>query len=218
MPLSLALLVSAIGIPKVWPTVSPRRVVRVGILMMLAGILVLLAGIRLDATAAVVSIPMIFVGLGIGALASQLGSVTVSAVPTEQSGEVGGLQNTATNLGASLGTALAGSVMIAVLTTSLIAGIQQNPQVPAAVKTKASVQLAPGAPFLSNTQLTSELASAGVGAQGTEIVVNVNAAARISGLDAALAVIALLAVVSLFFTGRIPKVQPSGESEGDVAV
>jgi hypothetical protein len=40
-------------------------------------------------------------------LASQLGAVTVSAVPDEQSPEVGGLQNTATNLGASLGNALA---------------------------------------------------------------------------------------------------------------
>jgi hypothetical protein len=34
--------------------------------------------------------------------------VTVSAVPDEQSGEVGGVQNTMTNLGAPIGTALAG--------------------------------------------------------------------------------------------------------------
>ena len=43
------------------------------------------------------------IGLGIGALASQLGAVTVSAVPDERSPEVGGIQNTMTNLGASLG-------------------------------------------------------------------------------------------------------------------
>ena len=62
--------------------------------------------------------PLLLIGLGIGALASQLGAVTVSAVPDEESAEVGGLQNTATNLGASLGTALAGSVLIAGLTTT----------------------------------------------------------------------------------------------------
>ena len=56
---------------------------------------------------------MLLIGLGIGALASQLGAVTVSAVPDDQSPEVGGVQNTATNLGASLGTALAGSFLIA---------------------------------------------------------------------------------------------------------
>ena len=73
---------------------------------------------------------MLLAGLGVGALASQLGAVTVSAVPDEQSGEVGGLQNTATNLGASLGTALAGSVLIAALTASFLQGIQDNPDVP----------------------------------------------------------------------------------------
>jgi len=37
----------------------------------------------------------------------------VSSVPDEQSAEVGGLQNTVTNLGASIGTALTGAVLIA---------------------------------------------------------------------------------------------------------
>ena len=58
-------------------------------------------------------VPLLLIGLGIGALASQLGSVTVSAVPDDESPEVGGVQNTMTNLGASLGTALAGSLLIA---------------------------------------------------------------------------------------------------------
>jgi hypothetical protein len=37
-----------------------------------------------------------------------------------QSGDVGGLQNTVTNLGASIGTALAGAVLIATVTTSFL--------------------------------------------------------------------------------------------------
>jgi hypothetical protein len=52
------------------------------------------------------------------ALASQLGSVTDSAVPDVQSGEVGGILYTVTNLGASIGTALADAVPIAALTAS----------------------------------------------------------------------------------------------------
>jgi MFS family permease len=73
---------------------------------------------------------MLLAGLGVGALASQLGSVTVSSVPDEQSGEVGGVQNTMTNLGASIGTALAGAVLISALTTSFLTGVQNNPDVP----------------------------------------------------------------------------------------
>ena len=57
----------------------------------------------------------------------------MSSVPDEQSGEVGGVQNTMTNLGASIGTALAGAVLISALSTSFFTGIQDNPAVPASV-------------------------------------------------------------------------------------
>jgi EmrB/QacA subfamily drug resistance transporter len=211
MPLSVALLIAALGVPKVWPKVSPRRVVRIGILLMLAGILTLLSGITLDSGPAVVTIPMLLVGLGIGALASQLGAVTVSSVPTHQSGEVGGLQNTATNLGASLGTALAGSMLLSILTASLITNIRDNPAIPESARSQASVQLAAGVPFLSDAQAEAALTKAGVPAVTTQQVLAANQQARTDGLDAALAVLALIAVVSLMFTGRLPDSQPSGE-------
>ena len=73
---------------------------------------------------------MLLAGLGVGALASQLGSVTVSSVPDEQSGEVGGVQNTVTNLGASIGTALAGAVLISALTARFSAGSSTTPPYP----------------------------------------------------------------------------------------
>ena len=154
---------------------------------------------------------MLLVGLGIGALASQLGAVTVSAVPTRESGEVGGLQNTATNLGASLGTAVAGSMLLSILSVSLVAGIVENPDVPSSVKSQASVELASGVPFMSDAQATAALDAAGVPADITTAVVEANAQARTDGLDAALAVLALMAVVSLLFSGRIPEQQPQGD-------
>ena len=118
LPLSVTLLIAAAGIPRFRPNANPRRVVRLALLAMFAGTVVLLAAIDEDASAEIVTLPLLLLGLGIGALASQLGSVTVSAVPDELSPEVGGLQNTATNIGASLGTALAGSVLIASLTAT----------------------------------------------------------------------------------------------------
>ena len=94
LPLSITLLLAAAGIPKVFPNASPRRVVQVGVLALFAGIVVMIAGLDVGAGPEIVTWPMMLAGLGIGALASQLGSVTVSSVPDEQSGEVGGLQNT----------------------------------------------------------------------------------------------------------------------------
>jgi predicted MFS family arabinose efflux permease len=147
LPLSIALLAGAVGIPKFFPRASPRLVVRLGSLAMLAGTLVLILALDPAAAAAIVTVPLLLIGLGIGAFASQLGAVTVSAVPDELAGEVGGLQNTATNLGAAIGTALAGSILIAALTTSFLTSVTENPDIPPSVKDQAGVQLAVGDSF-----------------------------------------------------------------------
>jgi hypothetical protein len=212
VPLSLTLLLAAAGIPRFRPNANPRRVVRVGLVAMFAGTVVLIAAIDENASAEIVTLPLLLLGLGIGALASQLGAVTVSAVPDEQSPEVGGLQNTATNLGASLGTALAGSVLIASLTATLVAGIQNNPAVPPDVQQQADTQLSSGVPFLSDSDLESALEEAGVTGQTASAILDENATARLRALQAALAVIAVVAAAALFFSGTIPTRQPGSQA------
>jgi hypothetical protein len=152
---------------------------------------------------------MLLAGLGIGALASQLGAVTVSAVPDEQTGDVGGLQNTVTNLGASIGTALSGAVLIAALTSSLIVGIQNNPKVPEQVKSKASTELSGGVPFVSDKDLRKALDEANVPKATADQIVNENATARLDGLRSSLSVIAVIALIALFVSGNIPAEQPA---------
>jgi EmrB/QacA subfamily drug resistance transporter len=212
LPLSVTLLVAALGIPRFLPNISPRLVVRCGVFALLVGTVVLLAGLDVDSGPEVVLVPMLLLGLGIGALASQLGSVTVSAVPDDQSPEVGGVQNTMTNLGASLGTALAGSVMIAAVAASFLANIQQNPAVPTEAKSQAQVELAGGVQFVSDADLEAALAQAGVGTEGTQVALEAYQDARIDGLRNALAILAALAVVALFFTTRVPSKQPAAAS------
>jgi EmrB/QacA subfamily drug resistance transporter len=204
-PLSVALILAAAGIPKLWPRANPRRVVRVGLALMIIGILILAAGMDPGANAAIVSIPMLLMGFGLGSLSSQLGAITVSAVPDSQSAEVGGLQNTATNLGASLGTALIGSALIATLSASVIAGIQNNPEVPPPVQDQATVQLAAGVPFISDTQLQTALDNAGVDQQTADAIMTVNHDSRLEALRVALTLTALLAICALFVTGQIPR-------------
>ncbi|HWH99996.1 MAG TPA: MFS transporter, partial [Propionibacteriaceae bacterium] len=157
LPLSITLLLAAVGVPKLFPNASPRRVVRIGFLALFASTVVLVALLDLGAGPEITTWPMLLAGLGVGALASQLGAITVSAVPDEQSGEVGGLQNTVTNLGASIGTALAGAVLISALTGSFIAGIQDNPGVPEEVAANAQVELGNGIPFISDADLRKAL-------------------------------------------------------------
>jgi MFS family permease len=212
LPLSITLLLAAAGIPKVMPNVSPRRVVQVGFFLLFVGLATLIAALEEGAGPEIVTVPLLFAGLGIGALASQLGSVTVSAVPDEQSGEVGGVQNTFTNLGASIGTALAGAVLIAALTSSFLTGIETNPAVPDDLSSNAQVELASGVPFISDADLEAALDDAGVSGKTADAVVDENEDARIQALRASLAILAVLALVALFFTRRIPTVQPAAQA------
>lgn len=131
------MLIFAAGVPRIWPQASPRTVVKFGFMSLFAGIVLLIALLDVGTGPEIISWPLLLAGAGTGALASQLGSVTVSSVPDEQSGEVGGLQNTGTQLGTALGTALAGAILISALTASFLTGIRTDPAVPANLAAKA---------------------------------------------------------------------------------
>jgi MFS family permease len=208
LPLSITLLLAAAGVPKLFPNASPRRVVRVGFLSLFASLVILIALLDLGAGPEITTWPMLLAGLGVGALASQLGAITVSAVPDEQSGEVGGLQNTVTNLGASIGTALAGAVLISALTASFFTGIQGNPAIPEEVSSNAQVKLAGGIPFISDADLRTALQDAEVPAATADAIVEENEQARLAGLRASLAVLALFALLAFVFATGIPTRQP----------
>ncbi|MBV8297254.1 MAG: MFS transporter, partial [Acidimicrobiia bacterium] len=182
-------------------------------LALFAGIVVMVAALDAGAGANIVTWPMLLAGLGVGALASQLGSVTVSAVPEEQAGEVGGLQNTITNLGASIGTALGGALLIGALTSAFLGSIQNNPDIPQRISSNAQAQLSAGIPFVSDSQLKSALSNAHVSSKTTDAIVSEYSAARLAGLRTSLSVLGVIALFAMFATRRIPDTQPGAASE-----
>jgi hypothetical protein len=113
-----------------------------------------------------------------------------------------------TNLGASMGTALAGSIMIAAVASSFVANIQHSPAIPPEAKSKAQVELSGGVPFVSDADLEAALDEAGTSSQASDAALEAYRDARIDGLRSALAILAALTLGALFFTQRIPATQP----------
>jgi MFS family permease len=205
MPMSVMLLAAAVGIPKLLPHASPRRVARVGFLSVALGLIMLVALLDVGSGPEIVTWPLALAGFGAGALASQLGAVTVGAVADERSGEVGGLQNTATNLGSSIATALMGAVLVSALTSTFFAGLVDNPDVPRSVTENAQVQLVAGVPFVSDKDLSIALEDANVRPATADAILEENEAARVRALQVAFALLALFAVAALPLTGRLPR-------------
>ena len=171
LPLSLTLLLFAAGIPKVLPDRHPRRVVRLGFVTLFAG-LVLLVGL-LD------------IGAGPGdrdlAAAARGCRDRRDGLAARGRDRVGGARRAerrgrrapehGTQLGASIGTALAGAVLISALTASFFTGIKNNPAVPDSVASKAQTELAGGVPFISDDDLKAALSDAHVPPETADAIV-----------------------------------------------
>jgi EmrB/QacA subfamily drug resistance transporter len=204
LPLSLALVVAAPAVPKLFPRVGPRRVVQVGLLLMLGATLGLAAGFEEGAGAAVTTVPFLLMGLGMGALASQLGNVTVSSVPEERSGEVGGLQFTAQNLGSSVGTALVGAVVIASLGTLFLQGIEQSAALEPALKEQAAVEISSGVEFVSVAQVETALETTDLSSNEQAEILDAYEAAQLGALRKGMILLSFILLLALFVTRRLP--------------
>src|SRR6185503_20726984 len=108
---------------------APRRIVRAGLAIVFVSILLLLGTIEPELDNASFLIAMGVLGVGIGLVVSQLGNVVQSAVGDADRSEAGGLQNTAQQLGSSLGTAFLGAVVLTGLLASFSANVASNPRI-----------------------------------------------------------------------------------------
>ena len=99
-------------------------------------------------------------------------------------------------------------MLISALSSSFFSGIKDNPKIPENVSSKAQVELAAGIPFVSDKDLKTALDEADVPPQTADAIVNENATARLDGLRAALSVLAVIALIAVFLSRRIPTRQP----------
>jgi MFS family permease len=56
---------------------------------------------------------LLLIGLGVGSMLTPSVNVVQSAFPEERQGEISGLSRSVSNLGSSLGTAIAGTILVA---------------------------------------------------------------------------------------------------------
>jgi hypothetical protein len=153
-------------------------------------------------------------GVGAGLLLSQLGNVIMSSVPPDKTNEAGGLQGTAQNLGASLGTALIGSVLIAALTSGFTDRVDKNPAVPEPVKQQVHAVAEKGIPVAPVDDVEQAAREKGLTDEQAAAVADDYGDAELQGLKRALGAVALFALISLWFTRRLPGRVSQGVSAG----
>jgi MFS family permease len=202
-PLSISLILFSILGTRLALTWSPRRIIRIGQVLLVLASFLLLGAVDIELQSPAFGVGMFVAGAALGLLASQIGNVNMSSVGEDQSSEVGGLQGVFQNLGSSLGTALIGSVLIGTLATSFASGVAtsdlpQDTQVVVAEATQGGVDIVPAA---SVPDLARE---AGLDDAEAAELERVYATSQIEALRVSLVALIVIALLSLFFSRGIP--------------
>ena len=203
-PMSVTMFAAALLGPKLAAGFAPKRVAQAGLLALALASVLLLGTIDVELNEAEFAIALAVFGIGAGLLLSQLGNVIMSSVAPEKTNEAGGLQGTAQNLGASLGTALIGSILIAALTNGLIDRIEANPAVPPPVRAEVAQRTEQGIPIVPVDDVERAALDEGLPADQAQALADDYGDAQLDGLKRAIGAIAVFALLALWFTRRLP--------------
>jgi EmrB/QacA subfamily drug resistance transporter len=204
LPVSVALFLTALAGSRVSGRLPPRAIVRVGVGLLVIACFVLLSTIEPQVDTVPFGIAMALLGIGMGLIVSQLGNVVQSAVGEEDRGEAGGLQYTAQQVGASLGTALIGAVVITGLVAAFNANVTANPDLSNATKQEVSVRLEGSVSFVSADQVRTAAEQAQLPPKEIDAIVAHYEDAQLSALKFGLLAAAFLACAAFLGTSGLP--------------
>jgi MFS family permease len=115
---TVGLLASSLAAERLAKRYAQRSLILAGFVMTMAGVVVLLWMVKGHPGAWAFAPGLFLIGLGVGAMLTPSVNVVQSAFPDDQQGEISGLSRSVSNLGSSLGTAVAGTILVAGVTSS----------------------------------------------------------------------------------------------------
>jgi MFS family permease len=110
------ILLSSLAAERLAKKYPQRTLIMTGFVTTIAGVVVLLALVNGSPSAWAFAPGLLLIGLGVGVMLTPSVNVVQSAFREEQQGEISGLSRCISNLGSSLGTAVAGTILVSGLT------------------------------------------------------------------------------------------------------
>jgi hypothetical protein len=161
--------------------------------------------VRNDWSAGPVLLGLVVFGIGQGSLVTLLFNVLVTASPKELAGDVGSLRGTTQNLAAAVGTAVAGALLVGLLSAAVLSRVAASPELTPELQAQVDLD---NVNFISNDRLQTVLA--GTTATPTQVAeaVRVNTEARLRALKIGLLIMAGLALLTIIPAGRLPNYRP----------
>jgi predicted MFS family arabinose efflux permease len=211
MPFNLTVFFAAMLIVNFYDRLTPRQIGRCGLALCAIALVWLAFVVRNDWSEIPVLFGLVLFGIGQGSLVTLLFNVLVTASPKELAGDVGSLRGTTQNLAAAVGTAVAGALLVGLLSTIVLGNIAANPMLPKEIRSQVDLD---SITFVSNDRLRSVMESTTAAPQQVAEAVRVNTEARLRALKIGLLIMAGLALLAIIPAGQLPNYLP-GEIPSD---
>jgi len=218
MPFNLSVFFTAILIVRLYDRFSPRQIASYAFTIVACGTMWLAFVASNNWATLPVILGLVTFGIGQGALVTLLFNVLVSSVPKELSGDVGALRGTASNLAASVGTAVIGALVVGALSANVMRSITENP----VITTEFTEQLdLNNINFLSNDRLAERLSQTTATPEQVEKAMLINEQSRLRALKIAFFTLSMVALLAIFPSRMLPNhrpgevpVNPYGDGKG----
>ncbi|MFS0703993.1 MFS transporter [Cellulomonas sp. 179-A 9B4 NHS] len=205
MPFNLTVFVTATLVVRLYRRYPPRTIGVAGFALTTVA-LVWLSFVVTNNWETLPTILGLFVfGVGQGALVTLVFNVLVTAAPASRAGDVGSIRGTAQNLASAVGTALAGALLVTILSVNVGRAVAEHVELPPSLVAQVDLD---DVNFVSNDDLRAVLETTDATESQVEAAVGVNEEARLGALRLGLLVLAGISATAVLPAGRLPRYRP----------
>jgi hypothetical protein len=205
MPFNLSVFFSAMLIVRMYSRLTPRRIGQYGFMLCAVGLLWLAFVVRNEWSEVPVLFGLVLFGIGQGSLVTLVFNVLVTASPKELAGDVGSLRGTTQNLASAVGTAVAGALLVGLLSATVLRSLAEHPTLPPELQSQVDLD---SITFVSNDHLREALQRTTATPEQLEESVRINTEARLRALKIGLVILAGLALLTIVPAGWLPDYRP----------
>ena len=214
-PLSLSMFGVALLAGKRAGKRRPADIVLIGFALTMIGIASIIPVMPRAESGWALLVPLLLAGSGLGLLVSQLNNYTLSPIEEQRVSEAAGVNSASGSFGLSFGLAMAGGLMLAILSLTFTHMVDNSAVIPATQQKEIATTLEDNAEVMSNTQLATLLTKEPPAVQAE--ILRINTDARNRSLQIALLVpvlASLLGLINGFRMRHLPDIEPAANIEG----
>jgi MFS family permease len=205
LPFNLTVFFAAMLIVRFYEKLTPRQIGRLGFGLCAIALLWLSFVVRNDWSSIPVLFGLILFGIGQGSLVTLLFNVLVTSSPKHLAGDVGSLRGTTNNLAAAVGTAVAGALLVGLLSSAVMRNLVENPTLPIEIQSEVNLN---SITFVSNDHLATVINGTSATPEQKAEAIRINTESRLLALKIGFLIMAGLALLAMLPAGRLPAYRP----------